>query len=257
MTSKRHGVCHLCGATGPLTFEHIPPQRVFNDRPAVCHTLYGLEMGSRFSKPPPLKSQPRGMGRHSLCERCNGWTARHYGDAFAAWTYQALHYAEKVGAENRVALTFTIKPLHVLKQIATMALAASDRNDSPLLRSLRRFVLCPFEQYLPAGLDFRAYLNPDRKGRNGLTTLNRMAGPCAILDVVKGTRAVVFAEIAFPPMGYYAGFHEPEARLTDEVAELAPVGFFGNFRYGEEATLSLQLPVKSPLGPVPGYYPKI
>ena len=48
------GRCHICTERAALTFEHIPPRRVFNDRPAVCHTFFGLEIGTKFNKAPPV-----------------------------------------------------------------------------------------------------------------------------------------------------------------------------------------------------------
>lgn len=250
------GHCHLCMLTGKLTYEHIPPQRVFNSRPAICHTLWGLGIGAKHSTLPPVEHHRRGMGRHSLCQRCNEKTAHYYGDAFADWTLQALDYARKVGAENRVALPFRIKPLHVIKQVATMALAAAQFSDSDALRRLRRFVLLPFEQYLPAEFQVRAYLNPVRPGVDfdRMMTPNRLSEVCVIMDIVKGTSTHIFGEVAFPPMGYVVCLRENGQRLTEEIQQLADISHFSGFRFGETADLTTSLPVRNPFGPVPGNY---
>jgi hypothetical protein len=195
------------------------------------------------------------MGKRSLCERCNGFTAKYYGDAFAEWTIQALRYASKVGtAENYVQLPFTIRPLEVIKQIATMAIAASYFSDTPTVRSLRRFVLVPFEQYTPSSFDFRGYLNPhDPQRKEGLSTQKRMLGIGATMDVTKGTQTHFFAEVAFPPMGYAALFRT-NIRLLDEIESLADVGWFGSYRYGQSENIAVRLPVRTPFGPAPGSY---
>src|SRR5687768_10929171 len=125
MSTKFIGKCQLCEAEGPLTFEHVPPRRVFNDRPAFAHTLEGLMIGTEFKKPPQVLDCRRGVGRHALCARCNGFTAFHYGEPFARWTYQCLDYARRVGDDNACILPFTIRPLEVLKQILTMGFAAA------------------------------------------------------------------------------------------------------------------------------------
>src|SRR4051812_23341016 len=115
---RRIGVCSLYLEMRPLSFEHIPPRRVFNQHPAVAHTLYGLQLGSKHHKDPVLLKGPGGLGRHAVCEGCNGRTASLYGDAFAEWTMQCLMYAERLRGTSTVLLPFTIKPLNVLKQIA-------------------------------------------------------------------------------------------------------------------------------------------
>ena len=250
------GICQLCGCFGKLTFEHIPPQRVFNSRPAVVHTLWGMGIGSKHSKLPPVEQHRRGMGRESLCEKCNGKTASYFGDAFADWTFQALEYAKKVNGDNRVALPFSIKPLNVIKQIATMAIAAAPLSDSPSLRELRRFILSPFEQYLPGGFRIRAYLNPARPQLHDdpMLTPNRMSGPSAIMDIKAGKVSNIYCEVAFPPMGYVVFCDDPDKRLTDQIASLAEITFFGRFRYGQRADVMVNLPVRNPFGPVPGNY---
>ena len=253
----KSGRCHACGEVDPLTLEHIPPQSAGNNRWTVCHNLYGLAVGAKASILPPVLDCRRGMGRYSLCVRCNGWTAKHYNDAFADWTFQALEYAGKVGSENVVALPFRIKPLHVLKQVATMALAVAPFGDTPTMRRLRRFALYPFEPYLPPDFDIRAYLNPARAGhrQKKVETLNRMTETCAILDVSNGSVSHIVAEIAFPPMGYVVLFRNPQ-RLTDSIAELESISFFGESRYTEQRAIVVSLPVRAPFGPVPGHYPR-
>src|SRR5207249_12296977 len=74
------GICSLCLEMRRLSFEHTPPRRVFNNRPEVAYTVYGLGLGSAHQKPPVLLSCPRGLGRPTLCEGCNGKTADLYGN---------------------------------------------------------------------------------------------------------------------------------------------------------------------------------
>lgn len=36
MTRKREsGTCRICGLSGPLTFDHVPPRSAFNNRPIL------------------------------------------------------------------------------------------------------------------------------------------------------------------------------------------------------------------------------
>ena len=163
-SSKKRGRCHICCESGPLTDEHFPPRSAGNNKWTQYHTLYGMVLGSRFNKAPPMTEARSGIKRRSLCERCNGRTAAFYNDAFADWTLQALELAQKIGHESYVNVVFyEIKPLSVLKQVVVMALAAADFGISDPLTRLRRFALYPFESHLPAGIGVRAYLNPPRR----------------------------------------------------------------------------------------------
>lgn len=230
-----------------------------NNCRALCHTIKGLEIGSKYKKPPPVANFPGGMGKPSLCAKCNGQTGAYYGEAFAEWTFQALEYAAKVGRENRIALPFRIKPLNVIKQILTMAIAAAAPGTSQAYGELRRFILNPFEQYVPGGFRVRAYLNPKRDGWDRdpmMMTLNRMTDTCMMLDIEQRGSVFILAEIAFPPMGYVVYFYDAKAKLTDQIAALADITHFGNHRVGREADLMVTLPVRSPFGPAPGNYAK-
>lgn len=261
MGSKRPeiGFCHLCAEHRELTLEHLPPQSAGNNKWTHVHTMLGLSIGSKFNKPPPLLECRSGMARRTLCASCNGMTARYYNDAFADWTLEALQYAEKVGPENRVSLTFRIQPLNVIKQIMTMALAAGDVRYSEPLRRIRRFVLTAYERPLPPDVGVRAYLNPLREERQKSRMLyqNRMSSTVGVVDIANGTAMTCLAEIAFPPMGYLIYFKGDDRPLLKEAAELADISFFGKYRYNEEAMVSVVLPVRIPFGPAPAHYPNV
>lgn len=252
------GYCHLCGTHGKLTLEHIPPQSAGNDKWTCCHTLYGMTIGAEHKKMPPLKDCRRGMGRHSLCEKCNGMTAHYYNEAFANWTLQALELASKVDGDKYVCSTFhEIKPLSILKQIATMAIATADFMNTPSVRSLRRFVLVPFEQYMPKEFQIRIYLNPPLRldRRDKMLTPNRMTTSATTMDITDGSVTACMAEVAFPPMGYLTLWDNPEFKITGTTLELTNVSHFGLYRWGQKADVRLSLPVRKPFGPVPGHYP--
>ena len=80
MTERRaNGICNICGANGPLSFEHTPPRSAFND----CKVLYSTadsywNHGPGRDKPPIGRQFQRGYGRTSICERCNQTTGAWY-----------------------------------------------------------------------------------------------------------------------------------------------------------------------------------
>jgi len=257
---NRTGRCLLCLETGPLTFEHIPPRRVFNHLPALAHTIYGMRVGGKHAKDPVLLEGKRGLGRVALCKSCNGKTASWYGDAFADWTAQCLRYSTRISAGNRILLPFQIQPLNVIKQIATMLVAVSGLDtDSSSLGELRRFILSPRRVYLPDEIVISAYLNPTDPARSTtpLLTQNRLTESCGVLDVGCGASVLVIGEVAFPPMGYVAYSRVPNQLVSPDFTQLCDLRLFSSRTYNFSESFHLRLPVRIPFGPVPGYYPQI
>jgi hypothetical protein len=256
----RTGKCSLCLSYGNLTFEHIPPKRVFNNCSAVAHTLFGLEIGSKYNKKPALLKNHGGLGRYSLCDNCNRRTAFCYGDAFAEWTAQCLRYADKVFEESEILLPFQIKPLNVLKQIGTMVLAVSGSSESATsFDRLRAFVLSQNSMDYPMNIVVAAYMNPIDPGRRGVSELtqNRLSASCAVLDTRIGSNIFVVGEVAFPPMGYVGYIRADGKRISSDFSTLYDLRGFSNYRYGQSSEIFMSMPLRRPFGPVRGYYPNI
>ncbi len=77
-----------------------------------------------------------------------------------------------------------------------------------------------------------------------------MNGVSVLMDVSKGTSTHTIADIAFPPLGYWVAWTHRRHRPLDEFLKLADVTHFSNYRYGEEITVWVQMPVRLPVGPV-------
>ncbi len=236
---NRRGMCHLCGRIGPLTFEHIPPKRVFNDKPCVAETVEALVRTKGRSG---RKRFPRGMGKHSLCSQCNQRTADIYGGAFAEWTSQALQFAGAVGEDAVLHLGFDLYPLKVLKQIAVMCLAETDFAPG-YHTELRRFVLSPARRHCPPKYRFYAYFNP--------IGTPRISGMGVALNVRTGIRFMVLAEIGFPPMGYCLMGTEASDEQVARRLRLCDITPFSRCELDERRHLWLRIPRLDPLGPAP------
>jgi len=239
----RQGVCHLCGQVSRLSFEHIPPKRVFNDRPLVLRTVD--DMARRWKGPSRFR---RGMGRRTLCEACNGRTADLYGEAFAEWTRQALSFVGRIGPNPVLSLPFDIFPLRVLKQVLTMALAATGAGEPRRCGELQRMILCPHQRYLPYEYGVFAYFNP--------TGGHRLAGNVAVLRTNRGLVNYVLAEVAFPPMGYCVVRLDAQDPSIPRQEGLCDIGFFSRFGYHERRTVWLTMSKRTPAGPFPLAYPE-
>src|SRR5437667_12057859 len=79
--SRPTGPCCLCGVTGPLSFEHVPPQSAFNKDTVLLAEVKRMLGRDWWPERHNLETTPqeRGAGRYTLCEPCNtrtgGWYA--------------------------------------------------------------------------------------------------------------------------------------------------------------------------------------
>lgn len=77
MKKEVYGQCHICGEYGKLSFEHIPPQAALNNGQVKAYS--GEEILKTFQgEKATYQNMQRGMGRFSLCEKCNNATGQWY-----------------------------------------------------------------------------------------------------------------------------------------------------------------------------------
>jgi hypothetical protein len=246
MELKMMGVCHICGIEGKLTFEHIPPKRAFNSNPVAIQTIWGRKLQYEYGLPEaPAQRFGRGMGKRSLCQKCNEWTASEYGEAFAQWSVQALRYLDRAGPDGQLLLPFEIEPLRVIKQIIVMCLATAEYQDPLLHSTLRNLVLCPYERHIPPCYRFHIYFNPCSPDES------RMVTNAAMVRLGEGIKFYSLAEVAFPPMGYSLTLVQGNMGCYASDEGLCYINHFAEFRLGERAVRWLGIPVKRPSGPAP------
>lgn len=236
-SSEREGYCRLCGEYKELTFEHIPPRKAFNEHQRLFRTAQDHLSGWPYSK------YRKGVGKHSLCKRCNNLTGAWYGDAFVEWTKQGLVWFEKVKGEKALSLPYYIRPLNVLKQITVMSLALSGEASIQKNIAARRFVLRKREKYLPPDLRVFAYYCMEGD--------TRFASVMAILDTNGGGSDLVHGEVAMPPFGYCITSPLGDRKSLAEGKGLYDISWFSRFGYNEWTQVHLRLPTRSAAMPFP------
>src|SRR5438128_728806 len=118
---KVEGHCHLCGAYGPLSFEHVPPKAAFNDRPVkIFRGEDVFALGPDDSPAGEGAISQRGVGAYTLCGRCNNATGRWYSKRFAAWCQQGMETLIRSDGQPTLVYLHYLLPLAIIKQIATM-----------------------------------------------------------------------------------------------------------------------------------------
>ena len=240
------GTCHLCGEDGKLSFEHVPPESGFNDRPLLLARAREILGASKLDQPHG-RTQQRGAGKHTLCERCNNKTGHWYGAAFADWAYQAMHLLAFTDGRPSLYYQYRVFPLRVIKQIICMFFSANGPEFRRGYPELVRFVLDRDRRWMEPGIQILAFLSCSPRGRQ--------SGVAARLRLSKGigdewsTSRCVLSEIAFPPMGYVLLLDSapPDERLVD-------ISFFADYRYNDWKEFSFRLPVLPIYTAYPGDY---
>lgn len=236
------GVCHICGANGPLTFEHIPPRAAFNKSPVIGQSIERLlaeHDPDKWHKLGGRKNQ-KGVGAYTLCRQCNSDTGAWYGNAYIEWAYQGLRcgrYSEKAPS---LVFPFHIFPLRVLKTIICMFFSTSGEKFRTVHPDLVRFVLNREAHGLNPEIGVYAYYN--------MSGISRNSGFVGLVDFDRhDTR--VFNEFSYPPWGYVltVGSVPPDERLVD-------ITSFANFRYHDWKHISLSIPILPVFTPFPGDY---
>lgn len=139
MAKKIEGVCRLCGKTTKLSFEHVPPQSIFNDQPVkqydgneVLKRILDFENGKiRY------KNMQRGSGGFFLCESCNSYTGTKYNTVFKEVAGDIGNLILQNTTNDTTGICVETKPIkwnRFFKQVMTMFVDVSDLciNDNEL-----------------------------------------------------------------------------------------------------------------------------
>jgi len=237
--AMRNGICHICGIHGPLSFEHIPPKAAFNNRPVVR-----LSFDEAFTLGPDAKpkgkTDQKGMGGYTLCERCNNNTGSWYGNHFVEWCYQGMATLVRAGGNPSLIYLNYVFPLPILKQIVTMFFSVNSSDFQRHHPDLVRFVLNREARFLPPIYRFFVYYN--------IEGLSRSMGIMALSNIKSGNVSLM-SEITYPPFGYVMTINsEPSDKRLFEITD------FAKLKYNEFKVMELKLPVLPTHGPAPGDY---
>lgn len=231
----QHGTCRLCGNVGDLSFEHVPPQKAFNNLRTI---KLSWEQMMQLGPDEPVKGKydQGGVGMYSLCPPCNNNTGHWYARALVKWCYRGVEILERCGRNVRVFHMRRCHPLRVFKQIITMFCSVNPETTEkqPWLRKL---LLNRRAQEWDE--DWRLFLYFNIEGKL------RYSGASGSFDLETGAMTVM-SEINYPPFGYVLVMNgkPPDARLTDITSLI---------RYGYDETAELVLPIS--LLPTHSKYP--
>mgnify|MGYP000989602038 CR=1 FL=1 len=219
--------CRLCGELRYLTFEHVPPQKAFNNKPIFLQEHEHLfEESSRvYGK---RKKSQRGMGEYSLCDQCQHTTGSWYAKHYVPFAHQAAQMVQRsLVQKDSEPHVFHIQPCEVIKQVLVM-FATAERSGMLLERpEYRGYLLSPTSTSFPG--DLRVYMYYTVSGSH------RFNGWGALGD---GVQIYSCAEIAFHPIGLVLSFNKipPHPRMED-------ITYFSRFQPREHRRVCLDPPI--------------
>lgn len=210
------GKCHICGKVGPLSFEHIPPKKAFNNRRVITVKFEeAVTLGpDEFAKG---SIQQRGSGDYTLCPICNHTIGHWYGKYFVDWCYQAMNILTKANGNPSLIYLNYLFPLAVLKQIIAMFFSVNPPEFAENNPELVSFVLSRDRKYLSPRYRIFIYYNICGK--------YRFSGVAVRFNI--NSRSIIkMTEFNYPPFGYMMTIdsHPPDDRLY-EITHFAHYGY--------------------------------
>ena len=206
------GKCHICGEVGPLTFEHIPPKKAFNNRPVIS-----IPFNKAITLGPDVEAkgdiQQRGMGDYTLCRSCNNKTGAWYGRDFIDWCYQGMQILENSWGNPILYNLNYIFPLRIIKQILSMLLSSAHAGFTDANPELKQFILNKEKKYIDPKYNLYVYYYKAGVYRNtGLIINGEMKN-----KVTFESKITPMIEISYPPYGYIMTINNKakDSRLAD------------------------------------------
>lgn len=221
------GICNICGRLGKLSFEHVPPNKAFNDKPVLVAKGRQLFQGLQGAQLKTRENQ-RGVGGYTLCVSCNNDTGGWYGRAYVDWIDQVVSLLLRVKDDsNLITCHFSIHPLRVFKQIIAMFFSVNSPRFRTCHPYLEQFVLNKEIKNLPPNIRLYAGITSSLTSRS-----------VGVSGLLRGSDGMVFSEIAFTPFVFVLTFDSecPDSRLFD-MTHLA------SYSYGDEAPLDMTFPL--------------
>ena len=200
--SKHIGRCSLCGETKPLTREHVPPRKAFNDSPVLMYKIDKTSPEARFL--PDGRTQQGGHSAPTLCASCNNNTGSWYARSYVDFVKACADRADPVYANKMVAVSARFYPLRVMKQALVMLCSSCSAGLTDNNPGLRALLLDKSYRHLPHPLRLYAYVKCDQSSR-----ASGVAGVAQVnTETLNVVAARVVAELSWWPLGLVVSFND-------------------------------------------------
>ena len=256
------GKCRICGREGKLSFEHVPPQKAYNQELTIEYTLESWVRKQQVKG----KQRQGGIGDFTLCEQCNSDTGSWYGNEYVKWAaigFDVLNILDRnpdiLSGKSTIAVALKgVYPLRFLKQgiiclfsVIGISPNSSFADNNPDLVS---FVLDRYETNLPEKYQFflKLYRKPSKLRRTPIAgkitvSYEKDNNGKIIPSTLRARPASIFSEMAHPPFALVMTHETPFPDATN-------ITHFKNYKYDECVDLVLPLNIGVGLTPYAGNY---
>lgn len=229
-----------------MTFEHIPPRRCFNTRPAKPVSGDVLINAMSDSKHKPwetdglkYENQQRGFGRWSLCSDCNSKTGTWYGEDYAKFSHAIHGLLKEEKPENNSYIEFEVLqayPMRLVKQMLSMICSINrEFYDDDRIKRLAEFVINKDAVGL-SKKDYRIFL---------YLINNTLVKQCPMTWLIKGVNGVeepiidVVTELFAYPIGIVVCFNPRDDynHIGVDITSLCDI------EYSQQCNLRFRIPV--------------
>jgi len=237
MSKNKEGYCHICGAYGSLSFEHIPPKKCFNNTRIESFLLFKDERNI----------SQKGVGDYTLCKTCNNNTGAYYGNDYKDFIVKSFDVYEQIlpGAKI-IKYSAEIYPLRVFKQIVTIFCSYCPsgffRKEYP---SITRYLLSKEERCFPDDIRIFAFFPLFEDG-----LIIRTSGLISKMyfDNDGNSHNYNLSEFIFPPLGFFLTTGKAK------IPNMYDLTFFNNFNYEDKIEIHFDIPFYPIVGWFPGDY---
>jgi len=240
----RIGHCHLCGAVGELSYEHVPPRKAFNDQRVLEAEISRLLMSTNFSEyisTDGARENQAGAGAWTLCHNCNNKTGSWYGGIYVEWARQGMRVFKSSSTNSIVTINFDVYPLRVLKQVLVMFASACAPGVFSANFELQKLIFNKYEQRVPEGMRLFVFMvHPS-------SFAARQSSVSSVVNLEEAGKSYRFAEICFPPFGYILTFGSDPINK-----EIVDITYFEKYSFAERVQMTLSMPVLSINSHLPG-----
>jgi hypothetical protein len=220
----KQGHCGLCGKFKNLSFEHVPPQSAFNNKPIFIQHHEHLFDTTSFLYGKKLRSN-KGFGGYTLCETCNNNTGKWYAKDFGDFVHQGMAVIQSLKVpQYAITGEYHIKPLNVLKQILTMFMSADKLGHLKSQKELVHFILDKEKTQLPE--NFKVFLY------STMSSFKRLIGHSVVYDPKLGIQK--WCEINFQPYGYLLAEESGPAH-----EHMCDISDFGKYGYDQKVSVAI------------------
>jgi len=187
------GHCWLCNRFGPLTKEHIPPEKAYNNCPLLLAKVdeRSTEAGSLFFS--PHTNYKKGLCFHSLCSDCNNRYGSKYGGAYVDLVRTVAERIKDIPNFHKTSIMGVRRPLRILKQIMLQFVTANGSGFVRCNEWVAPFVRNPKNSQIPGNIGIYLFASNARGART--------TGVSAHIDLASTYKRAVIAEFTFWPLG--------------------------------------------------------